>query len=275
MRVGVEAGEVLVDQERAGGTRDRMLTGDAVNTAARLQSAAEPGTIVVGPAVFATTKEVIEYRELPPLDLKGKAASVPAWPALRVRAQAPRRAAAASASRRRLVGRDEEFAVLEQTLHACESEGRPALVTVVGTAGVGKSRLVRELGSYVEGLPRSSTGGEAVPRVREHVVLRPRRRDQGTVRDPRGRPGRCRGREGERTVRGAVRRRRGRPAHPRARRRPTEQLVHREDLFDAWRRFLERMAARYPLVLVFEDVHWADEGCSTSSTTWPTWRKGR
>jgi class 3 adenylate cyclase len=87
MRIGVEAGEVLVDQERASGPRDRMLTGDAVNTAARLQGAAEPGRIVVGPAVYAATKQVIEYRELPPLDLKGKAASVIAWEALRIKAQ--------------------------------------------------------------------------------------------------------------------------------------------------------------------------------------------
>ncbi len=87
MRIGVEAGEVLVDLERAGGTRDRMLTGDAVNTAARLQSAAEPGRVVVGPAVCASTKEVIDYRDLVPLDLKGKAGPVPAWHALRVRAR--------------------------------------------------------------------------------------------------------------------------------------------------------------------------------------------
>src|SRR4051812_5736475 len=72
MRIGIESGEVLVDQDRASGVRDRMLTGDAVNVASRLQSAALPGRIVVGPASFATTKDVIEYRELPPLELKGK-----------------------------------------------------------------------------------------------------------------------------------------------------------------------------------------------------------
>src|SRR5512132_1009915 len=84
MRVGVEAGEVLVDVERASGPRDRMLTGDAVNTAARLQTAAEPGRVLAGPSVFAATKDVIEYRELPPLDLKGKAEPVPAWEAQRI-----------------------------------------------------------------------------------------------------------------------------------------------------------------------------------------------
>src|SRR4029079_18821130 len=73
MRVGVEAGEVLVDLERAAGARDRMLTGDEGKTASRLQSAAEPGRVVVGPSAYASTKEVIEYRELEPLELKGKA----------------------------------------------------------------------------------------------------------------------------------------------------------------------------------------------------------
>jgi class 3 adenylate cyclase len=62
MRIGVEAGEVLVDVERASGPRDRMLTGDAVNTAARLQASAEPGQIVVGPSVYASTRDVIEYQ---------------------------------------------------------------------------------------------------------------------------------------------------------------------------------------------------------------------
>ena len=95
MRIGVEAGEVLVDVERAAGPRDRMLTGDAVNTAARLQTAAEPGHIVVGPGVYARTKDVIEYRELEPLTLKGKAEPVPAWRRAPHQGAHARRAAAA------------------------------------------------------------------------------------------------------------------------------------------------------------------------------------
>ena len=153
MRIGIEAGEVLVDLERASGARDRMLTGDAVNTAARLQSAAEPGQIVVGPGVYASTKNVIEYRELDPLTLKGKAEPVPAWRALRItartRGERPRLGLEA-----RLVGREEELSVLKQTLRRVETEGRPALVTIVGSAGVGKSRLVAELEGFVEGLPQ-------------------------------------------------------------------------------------------------------------------------
>src|SRR5436190_6640874 len=153
MRIGVEAGEVLVDLERAGGARDRMLTGDAVNTASRLQSAAAPGSVVVGPAVFASTKDVIDYRDLEPLQLKGKAGPVPAWQALRVKARR-RGERPPLGLESRLVGRDEELAVLKQTLRRVESEGRPALATVLGNAGVGKSRLASEFAKYVEGLPQ-------------------------------------------------------------------------------------------------------------------------
>jgi class 3 adenylate cyclase len=152
MRIGVEAGEVLVDLERASGPRDRMLTGDAVNTAARLQSAAEPGHIVVGPTVYASTKDAIEYRALEPLQLKGKAEPVPAWRTLRIKARV-RGERPSLGMEARLVGRDEELAVLKQTFQRVQTDSRPALLTVIGPAGVGKSRLVSELERYVEGLP--------------------------------------------------------------------------------------------------------------------------
>ncbi len=260
MRIGVEAGEVLVDLERAGGARDRMLTGDAVNTAARLQSAAEPGYVVVGPAVYASTKEVIDYRDLEPLDLKGKSGPVPAWLALRVRARR-RGERPPLGLEARLVGRDEELAVLKQTLQRVESEGRPALVTVLGNAGVGKSRLAWEFAKYVEGLPqilywrrgRSLAYGnvsysalaEAVKAQCEILEDDPPElvadKVDHAVEELFG------DLEVAPHVRALVGGR-------------TEERLAREELFDAWRRFLERMAARYPLVLALEDLHWADAG---------------
>ena len=260
MRIGVEAGEVLVDVERASGPRDRMLTGDAVNTAARLQTFAEPGRVIVGPGVFATTKDVIEYRELPTLDLKGKEGPVPAWEALRIRAkqrgERPQLGMEAG-----LVGRDEELAVLKETFQRVQGEGRPALATVVGPAGVGKTRLVRELERYVEGLPEFvywrrgrclaygntsySALADAIKAQCEileddatDVVLK---KTEATVRELFG--------DTELVPQiGAL----VGAGDPRS--------LGREDLFDAWRRFLERLSARYPLVLVFEDIHWADDG---------------
>ncbi|HEU4354041.1 MAG TPA: tetratricopeptide repeat protein [Actinomycetota bacterium] len=260
MRIGIEAGEVLVDVERASGPRDRMLTGDAVNTAARLQTAAEPAQIVVGPAVYASTKDVIEYRELEPLTLKGKAESVPAWRALRIKARTrgerPRLGLEA-----RLVGRDEELAVLKQTLRRVQTEGRPALVTVVGPAGVGKSRLVAELEHYVEGLPeivywrrgRCLAYGNTSYSAFADAIKAQCEIFEDDAAEVATKKADAAVRElfGDEAVAPQIRALVG---------AGEARAISREDLFDAWRRFLERLAARYPLVVVLDDLHWADDG---------------
>ena len=87
LRIGIETGEVLVDLGRASGERDRIVTGDAVNTAARLQQVATPGAIVVGPFTYAATRDVVDYEELPATVLKGKALPVAAWRAVAVKAR--------------------------------------------------------------------------------------------------------------------------------------------------------------------------------------------
>ena len=260
MRVGLEAGEVLVDLERAGGARDRMLTGDAVNTAARLQSAAAPGSVVVGPAVFASTKDVIDYGDPEPLELKGKAGPVPAWRALRVKARR-RGERPPLGLESRLVGRDEELAVLKQTLQRVESEGRPALVTVLGTAGVGKSRLAWEFAKYVEGLPqvlywrrgRSLAYGNV-----SYSALADAVKSQCEVLEDD--PPEVVVEKVDHAVKELFGDLEVAPHVLALVGGRTEQRLAREDLFDAWRRFLERMAARYPLVLALEDLHWADAG---------------
>ncbi len=260
MRIGVEAGEVLVDLERASGPRDRMLTGDAVNTAARLQTAAEPGHVVVGPAVYAATKEVIDYRELRPLELKGKAESVPAWDALRVRAR--RRGERASLGlEARLIGRDEELAVLKQTLHRVESEGRPALVTIVGPAGVGKSRLTHELLDHVEGRPDFvywRTGRCLAYGNISYSALADAFKAQCEILEDD--PAEVAAAKADRAVTELFGDDDVAPQVRALVAGDTSRPFAREELFEAWRRFLERMAARYPLVLVLEDIHWADDG---------------
>ena len=260
MRIGVEAGEVLVDVERASGPRDRMLTGDAVNTAARLQTAAEPGHIVVGPGVYASTKDVIEYREMEPLALKGKAEPVPAWRALRIKARTrgerPRLGLEA-----RLVGRDEELAVLKQTLRRVETEGHPALVTIVGPAGVGKSRLVAELEHYVEGLPEIvywrrgrclAYGNTSYSAFADAIKAQCEIfEDDGAEVAAKKADAATRELFGDESVAPQIRALVG---------AGETRAMSREDLFEAWRRFLERLAARYPLVVVLDDIHWADDG---------------
>ncbi len=260
MRIGVEAGEVLVDLERASGPRDRMLTGDAVNTAARLQTAAESGHVVVGPGAYAATKEVIDYRELDPLMLKGKSEPVPAWEALRVKAK--RRGERPSLGlESKMVGRDEELSVLKQTLRRVETEGRPALVTVIGPAGVGKSRLVSELLKHVEGLPQFiywrsgrclAYGNTSYSALADAIKAQCEILEDDSV-EVAAKKSDATARElfGDDAVAPQIRALVG---------AGESRSFTREELFEAWRRFLERLAARYPLVLVLEDIHWADDG---------------
>ena len=147
MRIGLEAGDILVDPDRP----DRRVSGDVVNVAARLESVADPGTVLAGPLVHAATHRVIDYQALPALEVKGKAQLVTAWRALRVaskiRGERPGRGL-----RARLVGREEELSLLRQAFRRVQREGNPTLVTILGPAGSGKSRLVRELREWLDEL---------------------------------------------------------------------------------------------------------------------------
>jgi class 3 adenylate cyclase/predicted ATPase len=140
LRVGVNTGEVL-----AGAVgQSYTVTGDTVNVAARLQSAARPGSVTVGERTMRATRGAVRYEVLEPLELKGKSEPVPAWEAVTMTAEhAVRRAEAARESP--LVGRDHELSTLEAIYERVERDGIPHLVTLVGEAGVGKSRVLREL----------------------------------------------------------------------------------------------------------------------------------
>ncbi len=259
MRIGVEAGEVMVNLERAPDLPDRMVTGDAANTAARLQTSAEPGSVVVGPAAYAATSDVIEYRELPPLVLKGKSEALPAWVAVAVTTRHGERVRLGLEAV--LVGRDDELASLKQAYQRAATTGRPSMLTVIGPAGVGKSRLAWELSKFVDGLPVPPSwmrGRCFAYGNRSYSALREAMRARCDVRedDP---PGSVRAKVeaataevfGEPTFVDEIDALVGGSA---------DRAFLREDLFDAWRRFLERDAERRPLVLLLEDIHWADEG---------------
>ena len=131
-RIGVTTGEVVT------GTAERLATGDAVNVAARLEQAAEPGTVLVGQATVALVGDAVEVEPAGPLELKGKAKPVAAYRLLRVRDVPERRHEAA------FVGRERELGLIREAWERVRAEGRCELVTVVGDAGVGKSRLVAE-----------------------------------------------------------------------------------------------------------------------------------
>ena len=146
LRVGVNTGEVLVGSLRAGG--DYTAMGDVVNTAQRLQAAAEPGQVLVGQTTHLATRRVVTYRSVGEITAKGRDAPVPAWVAEGVRlppGYRPDRPRAA------LVGRDDEVALLSHTLDLAVSRRRAALLLLVGDAGVGKSRLVEEVAEVARG----------------------------------------------------------------------------------------------------------------------------
>lgn len=145
MRIGVNTGEVLVGAMRAGG--DYTAMGDVVNTASRLQSIAQPGQVVVGPATYAATAAAIAYEPLGALSVKGREEAVDAWHATG--------AVAPPGSRRArpltpLVGRDDELTMLCASLTTTVTRRRTHFILMVGEAGVGKTRLANELGQSAE-----------------------------------------------------------------------------------------------------------------------------
>ncbi len=128
-----------------------MVAGDLVNTASRLQAAAPPGTVLVGEATLRAAGESIVFEAAGEQLLRGKSAPVPAWRAVRVVA-GRRGAGRSSRVEPPFVGRDEELQLLKDLLHATTRDGRARLASVVGMAGIGKSRLAWELEKYVDGV---------------------------------------------------------------------------------------------------------------------------
>jgi class 3 adenylate cyclase len=131
-RIGLTTGIVVT------GTEERLATGDAVNVAARLEQAAEPGEVLLGEPTLALVREAVEIEPVEPLELKGKAERVPAHRLLRVRDAPERRHEAL------FVGREWELALVRAAWERARAEQRCELVTVLGDAGVGKSRLLEE-----------------------------------------------------------------------------------------------------------------------------------
>ncbi len=270
LRVGVNTGEVL-----AGAVgREYTVIGDTVNVASRLETASRPGSVTVGERTYRATRHVVEYRPLEPLELKGKADPVRAWEAVGVLAAQPAGRMLAR-SEAPLVGRDGELRLLESLYGRVVSEGRPHLVTVVGQAGVGKTRVQRELERALAGRPDPPTvrQGRCLPYGSSIVfwalgeVLRT---ECGIVdTDPADVAWEKLLRSVEMLSCNADSRRTallmGRllgiepPGEPPPPDTQDPQRM-REAFFAAVRTAIEAMARRNPLVLVFEDIHWADQG---------------
>ncbi len=149
-RAGVLTGEAAVT---VGAEGQGMVAGDLVNTASRIQSVAEPGTVLVGEATRRTTDQTIVYADAGSHELKGKVGLVPLWQALRVVSGA-RGALKSTGLEAPFVGRDGELRRIKDLFHACADDSKPQLISITGIAGIGKSRLAWEFYKYFDGLPQ-------------------------------------------------------------------------------------------------------------------------
>src|SRR5205823_4970394 len=147
-RAGVLTGEAAVT---LGATGEGMVAGDLVNTASRLQSAAEPGTVLVGEATRRVSEQAIVYVSAGEQELKGKAEPLAVWRALRV-VSGVGGALKSAGLEPPFVGRDRELKLVKDLFHGCAQDGRAHLVSVTGIAGIGKSRLAWEFYKYFDGL---------------------------------------------------------------------------------------------------------------------------
>ena len=259
-RAGVLTGEAAVT---LGATNQGMVAGDIVNTASRLQSVAPPSCVLVGESTQRVAKAAIEFVPAGDQTLKGKQSPVPAWRAVRVVGERGGRNRSEQLEAP-FVGRQEELRLLKDLFHATGREHRLRVVSVVGPAGIGKSRLSWEFSKYLDGLVetiywhrgRAPAYGEGISfwalgeMIRERCGLaenddehttraKVREQVEQWVTDP-----------DERTwIERALLTLLG-----------VEAGMAADQLFGAWRTFFERIAAQGTVVLLFEDMHFADTG---------------
>jgi len=267
LRIAVNTGEALVALDARFTQGEGMASGHVVNTTARLQTAAPVNGILVGEATRRATAGVISYRRAPPVMAKGKAEPVPGWEAVEARSRfgidLP------TTSRAPLVGRLHESRVLDEALERAQREHSPQLVTLVGVPGIGKSRLVAELFQRVDNDPsqvvtwrqgRSLPYGDGVTFWALAEMVKAQAGILETDREE----------DAEEKLREAVASLIADPGDAQwisGHLRPLAGVStasapagdRREEAFTAWRRFFEALAEQNPLVLVFEDLHWADD----------------
>ena len=264
VRIGVNTGEALVALEPGAGSEG--VVGDVVNTAARLQGVAPVNGAVVGEATWRATQARFDYEPLTPVVVKGKAEPVPIWRVLGARSRPG--VDVAERPPTPLVGRGEELAALQSCYRRAFAEHAVRLVTVLGEPGVGKTRLVRELAAFVDAQPElvawrrghCLSYGEAVGFWALGEIVKAQ---AGILEsdDPL---------ESAAKLDAAVRGVADDPSDRewlKARLAPLvglatagEAPADRDQSFTAWRRFLHLVAAQSPLVLVIEDLHWAEPG---------------
>lgn len=246
LRVGIATGDAVV------GASEALATGDVMNTAARMEQAAEPGQVLVGRDTMRLTSDAVDYGAEVQVEAKGKREPVSAWPAVagtsrRMRARSP------------LVGRTAELEVLAGALERAIRDGQPQAVVVLGEPGIGKSRLAEEFARRARG--RAGVFRGACLPYGEGSAWLPL---AGVVREEAG----IGDADGEEAVRAKLHRALA-PRHS-----PEElpiveaQLAalaarapagSEHELLWSVRRYLEGLASARPVVVVLDDLHWADD----------------
>src|SRR5262249_12316436 len=265
VRIAVTTGEAVVALDSLPATGESIVTGDVVNTASRLQHFAPAGGLIVDELTYRATRDAIEYEQLEPVVVKGKRDPIPVWRAEHALSRVDE--LTEPAGRTTFVGRGHELELLRRTYARVIDEAVPQLVTIVGEPGVGKTRLLAEFAAELEleppqpvwrrghclpygegitfwalgevvkeqaGILESDSSAQAVKKLSDAVAE--------TVPDPHERE----------WVTAQLAPLIGAAESVRTRSRD------RSESFAGWRRFFELLAARGPLVLVFEDLHWAD-----------------
>jgi class 3 adenylate cyclase/tetratricopeptide (TPR) repeat protein len=221
LRMGVNTGEVVT------GTEERLATGDAVNIAARLEQAAQPDEVLLGEETYRLVRDGVEAEPAPPLTAKGKAEPLTAYRLIAVQAEAPARRDAAP-----MVGRERQSKLLEDAFSNVVSDRTCQLFTILGTAGVGKSRLVTEFLSGLDDATilrgRCLSYGEGISYWPVTEVVKQLVPDGNTI-------------------------------GPLASILGDDSAASSPDeIAWAFRKLLESRAAESPLVVVFDDVHWGE-----------------
>src|SRR6059058_67531 len=245
-RIGVESGEVVVDEADS-----TFATGEAVNVAARLQQAARPGEILIGEAAHRLTRGAVEVESAGPLELRGFRDPIAAFRPLSTHGGVHRLGGISGP----FIGRDAELELLHNTLDRTIRDRRPHVFTIYGEPGVGKSRLVREFLAGAEGVTilagRALPYGEGVTYwpLAEMVKAAAGITDDDPLEEAQQKLLECCGDEAIAELLGlasgvleAVEGERGQP-----------------EIAWAAREFVDELASVQPLVLVFEDIHWAEE----------------
>ena len=264
VRIGIMTGQAVVALGAKPEAGEGIVTGDVVNSASRLQGVAPVGSVVVGEGTYRATKRIFDYEELGPVSLRGKAQPLAMWRVLAARSRFGVDVARNHAVP--LVGRELELRLLRDTFERSARESSVQLVTIVGEPGIGKTRLVAELLAHVDSLPelvvwrqgRCLPYGEGITFWALGEIVKAQCGILETD-SPKGVDAKL----GEAVE--SVVPEEGEWPWFRARLGPlvgleTTSSADREESFTAWRRFLEAIAATGPMVVVLDDLHWADLG---------------